>query len=150
MARAIVLDANILIRFALGKQVPRLIARYAEAVDFLSPDVAFAEARRNLPAILRARGHADTQQAVTLAALDAAEDILTTVPASSYEPHHAAAWARIGQRDPDDWPVLACALLLDCPVWTEDLDFFGTGVATWTTALVELYFAEPGAALAEH
>jgi predicted nucleic acid-binding protein len=55
----------------------------------------------------------------------------------------AAALARIGRRDPRDWPVLACALLLDCPVWTEDRDFFGTGVATWTTALVDLYFTDP-------
>jgi hypothetical protein len=28
--------------------------------------------------------------------------------------------------DSEDWPVLACALILDCPIWTEDRDFFGT------------------------
>jgi hypothetical protein len=43
-------------------------------------------------------------------------------------------------RDADDWPVLACAMPLGCPVWTEDADFFGTGVATWTTDRIELYF----------
>jgi predicted nucleic acid-binding protein len=42
-------------------------------------------------------------------------------------------------RDPDDWPIVAVALLLDFPIWTEDQDFFGTGVATWTTDRVELY-----------
>ena len=46
---------------------------------------------------------------------------------------------RIARRDEDDWPVLACALALDCPIWTEDTDFFGCGVATWTTDRVELY-----------
>jgi len=30
---------------------------------------------------------------------------------------------------------------LSCPVWTEDADFFGTGVATWTTDRIALYFA---------
>ncbi|MBK6595685.1 MAG: nucleotide-binding protein, partial [Burkholderiales bacterium] len=25
-------------------------------------------------------------------------------------------------------------------VWTEDADFFGTGVATWTTDRIALYF----------
>jgi len=60
------------------------------------------------------------------------------------------ALARIGQRDQHDWQVLACALLLNCPIWTEDRDFFGTGVATWTTALVELYFADPDPGPAEH
>lgn len=69
--------------------------------------------------------------------------IVTPVPASSYEPMRAAALVRIGRCDPRHWPVLACALLLACPVWTEDRDFFGTGVATWTTALVELYFTAP-------
>ena len=75
---------------------------------------------------------------------------MTAVPASSYEPMRAAALARIGPRDPDDWPILACAMLLNCPIWTEDRDFFGTGVATWTTALVELYFTNPDPGTAEH
>jgi hypothetical protein len=40
------------------------------------------------------------------------------------------------------------SLLLGCPVWTEDADFFGTGVATWTTSRVKLYLSpdEPQAA----
>jgi PIN domain len=29
--------------------------------------------------------------------------------------------------------------MLQIPVWTEDQDFFGTGLATWTTDRVELY-----------
>jgi len=145
---ALVLDANILIRFAIGRQVPRLLATYVPTVDFLAPDIAFVEARQNLPAILRARGHAGAGEMAALEALDAAAEIVTSVSASSYEPMRAAALARIGQRDPDDWLVLACALLLNCPIRTEDQAFFGTGVATWTTALVELYLneAKPGSA----
>jgi predicted nucleic acid-binding protein len=46
------------------------------------------------------------------------------------------------KRDEDDWPVLATALALDCAIWTEDADFFGTGVATWTTDCVELLLQE--------
>ena len=151
MARlAIVLDANILIRFALGQQVPRLLTTYSATVDFLTPETAFVEACRNLPTLLRARGHAGAGESATLAALEAAAEIITAVPASSYEPMRAPALARIGPRDPDDWPVLACALLLNCPIWTEDRDFFGTGVATWTTASVELFLTEPDTGLAEH
>ncbi len=30
-------------------------------------------------------------------------------------------------------------LVLDCPIWTEDSDFFGTGVATWTTDRIHLF-----------
>lgn len=147
---AVVLDANILIRFAIGRQVPRLLATYAATVDFLAPDTAFVEAKRNLPTILRARGLPGVGEAATLAALDAAADIITAVPASSYEPMRAAALARIGPRDPDDWPVLACALLLNCPIWTEDRDFFGVGVPIWTTARVEVYFTDPDPGAAQH
>ncbi len=138
---AIVPDANILVRSAIGRQVPRLLTTYAATVDFLAPEAAFDEARKHLPIILRARSHIGSEEIATLAALDAVAEIVTAVPTTSYEPMRAAALARIGQRDPDDWPVLACALLLECPIWTEDRDFFGAGVATWTTALVELYFA---------
>lgn len=45
------------------------------------------------------------------------------------------ALARI--RDPEDWPTLALRLQLECAVWTEDQDFYGTGVATSTCAAVE-------------
>jgi predicted nucleic acid-binding protein len=36
-------------------------------------------------------------------------------------------------RDPRDWPVVASALALNAAIWTNDNDFLGTGVATWTT-----------------
>lgn len=51
------------------------------------------------------------------------------------------ARARIGHRDERDWPGLAAALLMNCPIWTEDQDFFGIGIPTWTTATVEIYLA---------
>ena len=38
------------------------------------------------------------------------------------------------RRDPDDWPVVATALAVGGGIWTNDNDFLGTGVATWTTA----------------
>jgi predicted nucleic acid-binding protein len=42
-------------------------------------------------------------------------------------------------RDEDDWPVLATALALACAIWSEDTDFFGTGVAVWTTNRIEIF-----------
>ncbi len=63
-----------------------------------------------------------------------ADDILIEV--------ESKAKSRIASRDVNDWPAVAASLLLDCPVWTEDKDFFGTGVATWTTATVELYLSD--------
>ena len=149
-ARPIILDANILIRCVLGEKVPALLAAHAATIDFLAPDTAFEETRKHLPTILLARGDDGTSVVAALDELNAVTAIVTPVPASSYEPLCARALARIGQRDPHDWQVLACALLLNSPIWTEDRDFFGTGVATWTTALVELYFADPDPGPAEH
>ena len=74
--------------------------------------------------------------------LDQLTRIVEEVDRSLYEENEALARARISSRDSDDWPVVATALLLDCPVWTEDKDFFGSGVATWTTSTVELYLRD--------
>ena len=63
------------------------------------------------------------------------------IDADLYDGMQQQALQRIAARDADDWLVLACAMTLDCPVWTEDADFFGTGVATWTSDRVGLYFA---------
>jgi predicted nucleic acid-binding protein len=36
-------------------------------------------------------------------------------------------------RDPNDWGVVAAALVVGGGVWTNDDDFLGTGIPTWTT-----------------
>ena len=41
-----------------------------------------------------------------------------------------------------DWPVVATALMLAAPIWTEDQDFFGSGIATWTSNRIELYLRD--------
>lgn len=40
-------------------------------------------------------------------------------------------------RDPHDWPLVACALVLDAAIWTSDDDLLGTGVPTWTTETLQ-------------
>lgn len=49
---------------------------------------------------------------------------------------------RLASRDPDDWPILAAALAHGCPIWTEDSDFFGCGVATWISASIDSYLTQ--------
>ena len=58
------------------------------------------------------------------------------------EDYQAIAKKLLRQRDVEDWPILATALLFNCPIWTEDKDFFGVGVATWTTANIRFYLTE--------
>ncbi len=54
--KAIVLDANILIRAVMGKRVRELIFGSVTTVKFFAPDVAYADARKYLPALLIKRG----------------------------------------------------------------------------------------------
>ena len=64
---------------------------------------------------------------------------MESVDGSLYEEYEKVARERVLPRNPDDWPSVSVALLLDFPIWTEDQDFFGSGVATWTTDRIELY-----------
>lgn len=135
-SRRIVLDANILIRAMLGKKVGGLLTKYAESIDFGEPSIAFEDAEANLPAIMAKRGIGPAELSL---GLDAVRLLVDEIPGEVTEPIRARALQRIGRRDPDDWPIIAAALALDCPIWTEDKDFFGAGVATWTSDLVEIY-----------
>ena len=73
--------------------------------------------------------------------LDALASIVLPLERGMYSGWQTQAVQRIAVRDADDWPVLACAMTMACPVWTEDADFFGSGIATWTTDRVALYLA---------
>jgi predicted nucleic acid-binding protein len=132
----LVLDANILIRAALGSRVLSLLRKYAERVEYLAPDTAFQEAAEHLPNILSKRG---ISQLPALDALDLVSRLVQVIGPETYVACEYVARQRLDRRDADDWPVLASALALDCPIWTEDTDFFGCGVATWTTDRIELY-----------
>jgi predicted nucleic acid-binding protein len=138
--RGLVLDANILIRAVLGQRVRGLIDTYADAVVFHSPDTCFAEAREHIPHILIGRG-LDPQ--VGIAVLDQIAPLVLSVEEALYREFEQAARKRIFRRDADDWPVVAVSLLFRIPIWTEDSDFFGSGVATWTTDRVELFLQCP-------
>lgn len=77
-----------------------------------------------------------------LLVLDALERIVYPMDMEVYAGMRQPALRRIEMRDADDWPVLACAMVLGWPIWTEDADFFGTGVATWTTDRIALYLGD--------
>ncbi|QAY63239.1 nucleotide-binding protein [Xylanimonas allomyrinae] len=140
-ATAVVLDANIALRAVLGAGARRIIAEHAGPTWMCAPAVAFADARRHLPVIAGRRGWSPDALKAALDALDALEHLVHPIDAETYHGALGEAHLRIDVRDPDDAPILATALTLACPVWTEDQDFFGTGVPTWTTDRVELYLS---------
>ena len=137
--KALVLDANILIRAVLGRRARALIENHAEDAQFFVPDVAFAEAEEHLPALVERRG-GDPMKAVTL--LHALRQLVEILDIEVYGRFENIARERLASRDSEDWPILAAALALGCAIWTEDTDFFGCGVATWTSGLVESFLRE--------
>jgi predicted nucleic acid-binding protein len=133
----IVLDANILIRAVLGYRVGRLLDQYSHlGIRFYAPETAYAEAEEYLPTLLRKKEKSDTD---LVAALRFLKSKVEPVERDSYGLFEAEAKIRLAGRDDDDWPVLAAALALACPIWTEDQDFFGTGASVWTTDRVEIF-----------
>ena len=135
----LVLDANILMRAVLGKHARALLAKYGERIKFVAPDIAFDEARRRLPQVIERR---KLQEELFMAFFDSLANVVQTVEFEAYSSFDAIARERLARRDEDGWPILAAALALRCPIWTEDTDFFGCGVATWTSDRVEIYLSE--------
>ena len=137
----IVLDANILIRAVLGKRVRQLLETYAvHGIRFYAPEVAYTDAEKYLPALLAKRGKSNSDVSATLAYL---RSLIEPIGEEAYGLFEADARQRLRDRDEEDWPVLAAALSLSCAIWTEDTDFFGTGVAIWTSDRVEIFLKEP-------
>jgi predicted nucleic acid-binding protein len=48
-------------------------------------------------------------------------------------------------RDPQDWPTVALALLLDAAILTGDKDFLGCGCPTWTVETLRRELERDGA-----
>ena len=138
--KKLVLDANILVRAVFGKRVYNLLKKYEGVVEFYSPDLCIEEARKHLPAIAARQRVALALAELTLSQI--VNNMISVVDPSLYEEFEERARARIASRDAGDWPVVATALLIDAPIWTEDQDFFGSGIATWTSANVELYLRD--------
>ncbi len=140
--KALVIDANILVRAVLGRRVREIIETYAEQASFFVPEVAYAEAEEHLPALVTRRGGDPDKAVRVLRSLRGLVDLIGNEVYSQFE---STARERLGDRDPDDWPILAAALAIGCPIWTEDTDFFGCGVPTWTTSRVCVFLRESSA-----
>jgi predicted nucleic acid-binding protein len=137
--RALVVDANILVRAVLGKRVREVIETHAVEVSFFVPEFALAEAEEHL-AVLVIKHGGDPEKA--LAVLRSLGQMMELIGPEVYGGFEAEARERLDRRDPEDWPILAAALALKCPIWTEDTDFFGCGVATWTSDRVRMFLRE--------
>ena len=91
--KALVVDANILIRAALGKRVRKVIETYAGQVSFFVPEVAYAEAEEHLPALAIKRG-GDPEK--VLAFLRSLAHLIEPIGSEVYGEFEAEARERLG------------------------------------------------------
>ena len=121
--RRLVVDANILIRAVLGRRVRLLIADACDRVSFYVAEANYDEATHYLAELAPARGM--ISEVVWRDALDTLMVAVQLIGQETLLPVvENAAKARIARRDERDWLAVAASLLLDCPIWTEDRDFF--------------------------
>ena len=141
-AKIIVLDANILIRAVLGIRTFSLIAEHRDKVLFCTPQTCYREVAFHIPKIAQKRHISPAEEQEALDTLSDLKKLVTEIGEDIYADFKQEALNRIRERDKKDWSIVALALAFGCPIWTEDQDFFGTGIATWRTKNIEIFFDE--------
>lgn len=133
----IVLDANILIRAILGNKVRNYLINFNDSIDFFTPDICIEDTEKYLPILFEKR---NLPYKLPLEIFLNIKKLLKIIDANIYQECDREAKRRMKNRDIKDWPIVATALLFNCPIWTEDKDFFGVGVPLWTTDRIHLFF----------
>ena len=124
----LVADANVLLSAVLGGRA-KVVLSHPKIEGIFTTEVTLSEVEEYV--ILLARKRRLSLDTLLLA--------VATLPVSVVEREtyaRAVVQARrlIGQRDPDDIEILALALHLKIPLWSNDKDFRDTGVEWYTTA----------------
>jgi predicted nucleic acid-binding protein len=131
----LVVDANPILSALLGGSAKRIFFE-SGINEFAVATVVVAEVRKYIPPLA-------AKTSVTERALEFLLGLLplTMYSAPTYRHVIPRAQRLIAHRDPDDVDVLALALQLDIPIWTNDKDFDDVRLPLYTTAqLMHLFF----------
>ena len=123
-------------RACLGNKVIETIKEYSGKGSFFSPQICFDDAHKYLPPLLEKKGESAD---LFYSFLEEFKALVSAIPENEYQHLELPARTRISDVDEDDWPIVACAMLLNCPIWTEDRDFFGIGIPVWNSRKINLY-----------
>lgn len=131
----LVVDTSVLIGELLRKAGRERLGD--SRLDLFLPEQMWDETKLMLPRRVQQYGLRNglddqLQRDLTATCLSAVSSNVDILPEAVYAAQEYEARAR-SVRDPADWPVVACSLALNAAVWTNDNDFLGTGIATWTT-----------------
>ena len=118
-------DANVILSAAIGKAALRVFTR--SGLEVVSTSATLDEVREYLPAMAKAYGIAGEVLESQLRLL-----AIKGYATAEFRDFLPQATRLIGERDPDDAGLLALALALRVPIWTNDRET--TGVDCYTTA----------------
>ena len=123
----LVVDANVILSAVVGGKAADLM--WSAPSELVTTAHAVREVTHYLPTLAH---KADVPLEVALGALRLLP--ITSYRCSFYGAMTAQARELIGRRDPDDVDLLALALELKSPIWTNDRDFRGLGIEVYATA----------------
>jgi predicted nucleic acid-binding protein len=126
----LVLDANIMVSALAGRSFPLLLALFEKGVLLLSPAHQLAETRKTLSEKFDV-----TENWVDLQ-MERLNTVVMPLHPALFDKHEEVAKSRLHQRGQPDWPVLAASMETASAVWSHDKDFFGSGVAVWSTTVL--------------
>ena len=120
-------DANPILSAIIGGNA-RSVFLDADHISFYTTLFNFKEVEKYIPALASKRS----------LPLDDLYLALSTLPISVcdvefYKATLKKAESLIGDRDPDDIHLLALALKLSCPIWSNDRDFDDVGIKIYST-----------------
>ena len=123
-------DANVLLAAVLGGRA-RLILECPQIEEVLTVERVIAEVQEYAVQLAREKDLAEDLVLLAVGALP-----VKIVARMEYKASIPEAEKRIAQRDPDDVELLALAIALGVPVWSNDKDFKGTGLEWLTTEVL--------------
>jgi predicted nucleic acid-binding protein len=124
----LVADANVLLSAGIGGQAKAVLQR--PVVESVVTTAATLEEVQEYAGHLAQKQRLDLE----LVLLAVATLPVAIVPRERYEDALPRARRKIGKRDPDDVEVLALAMHLGWPLWSNDNDFQVAGIEWYTTA----------------
>ncbi len=124
----LVADANVLLSAVLGDRA-RLVLHHPEVERVFTAEPTLGEVQEYAIILAPKRRVPIDQILLAVAALP-----VTVVERAAYANPMSQARRLMGKRDPDDVDILALALHMRTPLWSNDNDFEESGVESFTTA----------------
>lgn len=128
----LVADASVLVGELLrarGRQLLVHPALYLHVPEGTWNETVHELSSRTGAMVQQGRLSRTTADELLAAAIALVEAAVLIVPEEVYATAKGRAVRRL-PRDPEDWPTVALAMVLDAGIWTADADFLGCGLPT--------------------